>query len=455
MSLPQWRCLPRWCTPTMQRPSSTHALTMFLHDTRHVPSYYAASCDIPPQRAPLRDGLDVDVAIVGGGFTGLYTAIRLARAGKKVAVVEASRVGWGASGRNGGQLILGFSCDMAPFEAALGLEGAQRVWRLLEHAATDIRATIRSENMACDLRDGHLWTSVLARRIPLLTGWQEEAARKWGHHALEFVSKGDLAQHIASTRYQAGLLDHTGGHLHPLKYVQGLLQLALRLGVQVFEDSRALRVEEHPQGVRIGTPLGELRAHRAVLACNAYLDRLDPRGATHVLPVGTYMIATEPLGEARARALLPTGLAVTDNQFILDYFRLSSDHRLLFGGKCSYTGREPANLREKMLQDMVRVFPQLAGVGIDFCWGGHIDITPARTPDFGRKGNIYWAQGFSGHGIVPTCVAGRVLAEALLGDDTHLRLFERLHNPAFPGGERLAGMFQVLGMSYYRLRDYF
>jgi glycine/D-amino acid oxidase-like deaminating enzyme len=161
------------------------------------------------------------------------------------------------------------------------------------------------------------------------------------------------------------------------------------------------------------------------------------------------------MGEDRARALLPTQLAVTDNQFILDYFRLSSDHRLLFGGKCTYTGREPANLREKMRQDMVRVFPQLADVAIDFCWGGHIDITPARTPDFGRQDNIYWAQGFSGHGIVPTCVAGRVLSEALLGDDTHLRLFERLHNPAFPGGERLAALFQVLGMSYYRLRDYF
>ena len=296
---------------------------------------------------------------------------------------------------------------------------------------------------------------MLARRIHLLTDWQEEAAHKWGHHALEFIPKAELPQHVATERYQAGLLDRKGGHLHPLKYVQGLLQLALKLGVHIFENTPALRIEEHPDGVRIATPKGALHANKVVLACNAYVDQLDPRGATHVLPVGTYMIATEPLGEARARALLPTQLAVTDNQFILDYFRLSSDHRLLFGGKCTYTGREPPNLREKMRQDMVRVFPQLADVAIDFCWGGHIDITPARTPDFGRQGNLYWAQGFSGHGIVPTCVAGRVLSEALLGDDTHLRLFERLHNPAFPGGERLAALFQVLGMSYYRLRDYF
>lgn len=428
---------------------------MFLHDSRHVPSYYAASCGVAPPRPALQERLDVDVAIVGAGFTGLYTALRLARAGKKVAIVEASRVGWGASGRNGGQLILGFSCDMPPFEAALGLEGAQQVWQLVEQAAGEIRETIHTEGIDCDLRDGHLWTSVLERRIHLLTDWQEEAARKWGHRDLDFIAKADLPQHVASERYQAGLLDRKGGHLHPLKYVQGLLQLALKLGVQIFEDTRALRIEEHPDGVRIATPQGALHADKAVLACNAYVDRLDPRGAAHVLPVGTYMIATEPLGKDRARALMPTQLAVTDNQFILDYFRLSCDHRLLFGGKCTYTGREPANLREKMRQDMVRVFPQLADVSIDFCWGGHIDITPARTPDFGRKGNIYWAQGFSGHGIVPTCVAGRVLSEALLGDDTHLRLFERLHNAAFPGGERLAALFQVLGMSYYRLRDYF
>lgn len=428
---------------------------MFLHATDHVPSYYAASVPPAAPLPPLQQRLDVDVAIVGAGFTGLYTAIRLARAGQKVAIVEASRVGWGASGRNGGQLILGFSCDMPPFEAALGHAGAQQVWRLVAQAAEEIRSTIRSEAIDCDLRDGHLWTSVLARRVRLLTDWQEEAARKWGHHDLTFVPREQLGAHVASQRYQAGLLDARGGHLHPLKYVRGLLALALRLGVQVFEGTRALQVHEQVDGVRVTTPHGALRAARAVLACNAYVDRLDPRGGTHVLPVGTYMIATEPLDPARAQALLPSGVAVTDNQFILDYFRLSADHRLLFGGKCTYTGREPAQLREKMRQDLVRVFPQLADVAITHCWGGHIDITPARTPDFGRRGAVYWAQGFSGHGIVPTCVAGRVLAEALLGDDTHLRLFEQLHNPAFPGGERLAALFQVLGMSYYRLRDYF
>ena len=196
-------------------------------------------------------------------------------------------------------------------------------------------------------------------------------------------------------------------------------------------------------------------AQQLVLACGAYVDQLDRRLQSHILPVGTYVIATEPLGAERARALLPAGCAVSDNQFILDYFRLSADHRLLFGGKCTYTGREPANLAQSMRADMVRVFPQLANVRVEYAWGGHIDITRARTPDFGQCGRVYWAQGFSGHGVVPTCVAARVLSEAILGDDSHLRLFMQLQNPAFPGGETLSGLLQVLGMSYYRLRDYF
>ena len=250
------------------------------------------------------------------------------------------------------------------------------------------------------------------------------------------------------------MLDAGGGHLHPLKYALGLAQAAEQAGVRIFETTRAQRYVAQPDGVEVQTASGRVRAQQAVLACGAFIDRLDRRLQSHILPVGTYVIATEPLREQRAHSLLPTGCAVSDNQFVLDYFRLSGDHRLLFGGKCTYTGRTPANLTQGMRKDMLQVFPQLADVKIDFTWGGHIDITMTRTPDFGHIDNVFWAQGFSGHGIVPTCVAGRVLAEAILGDDTHLRLFAGLKNRPFPGGEALAGLFQVLGMSYYRLRDY-
>ena len=429
---------------------------MFESSPNYVESYYAASCrDEQILRASLQEALQVDVAIIGAGFTGLYTALHLAQAGKSVVIIDASRVGWGASGRNGGQIIPGYSCDMPPFEAALGLEGAKQVWQLVQEAASEIRQHIANHNISCDLRDGHLWTAVQQRRVSILTDWQNEASNKWGYDQLQFIPKNELPQHIQSSRYQAGLLDPQGGHLHPLKYVLGLARAAEKMGVKIFENTKAIHYQACTDGVKVQTARGQIRASKLVLACNAYIHNLDRRVARKILPVGTYMIATEPLEESLAHQLLPTGHAVSDNQFVLDYFRLSQDQRLLFGGKCSYTGRTPNNLTENLRQDMLKVFPQLSKAKIDFTWGGHIDITMPRTPDFGRIDNVYWAQGFSGHGIVPTCVAGRVLAEAIKGDETHLKLFTALKNPAFPGGETLGALFQAVGMSYYRLRDYF
>ena len=429
---------------------------MFIRSSQHVDSYYAASTPaLQVPRAPLQEALEVDVVVVGAGFTGLYTALNLAARGFSVAILEASRVAWAASGRNGGQVILGFSCDMPPFEAALGLDGARQIWQLTQDAAAEIRQRIADHAIDCEFATGHLWTSVQQRRVHVLSDWQEEAQRKWGYSGLRMVDKAELPQHVGSARYQAGLLDRNGGHLHPLKYALGLARAAEALGVRIFENSQALHYREAPDRVEVATEGGQVRAKRMVLACNSYIDRLAPHLQRRMLPVGTYMIATAPLAPELAQQILPSNLAVSDNQFILDYFRLSADRRLLFGGKCTYTGRTPAHLRESMRADMLRVCPKLADVPIDYAWGGHIDITMARTPDFGQAGNVYWAQGFSGHGLVPTCVAGRVLAEAIAGDDTHLRLFSALHHRPFPGGEVVAGMLQVLGMSYYRLRDYF
>lgn len=429
---------------------------MFESSPDHIASYYAASSRERQIRRPhLQENLDVDVVIIGAGYTGLYTALNLAQAGKSVAIIDASRVGWGASGRNGGQIIPGFSCDMPPFEAALGPDGARQVWQLVQDAAGEIRQRIARQQIACDLTEGHLWAAVQQRRVKILTDWQHEAASKWGYEQLQFIPKHELPAHINSERYQAALLDKQGGHLHPLKYVLGLARSAEAMGVRIFENSKALAYQSDIDGVTVRTTQGTIRASKLVLACNAYIDKLDRRLQSRILPVGTYMIATEPLGDTMARQLLPTGHAVSDNQFVLDYFRLSQDHRLLFGGKCSYTGRTPIHLTEALRHDMLKVFPQLAKAKIDFTWGGHIDITMPRTPDFGRIDNVYWAQGFSGHGIVPTCIAGRVLAEAIGGDETHLKLFSALRNPAFPGGEVLGALFQVVGMSYYRVRDYF
>jgi len=434
---------------------------VFLRSDHYLDSYYVDSTrDCQIERPQLDVTIDADVVIVGAGYTGLYTALNLAEAGKSVVIIESSRVGWGASGRNGGQIILGFSCDMPPFEKALGLDGARQIWKLTRNAAAEIRRRINQHAIDCDLRDGHLWAAVLPRRIGLLHEWQQEAAHKFGYDQIDFIDRAGLTAHVDSQRYQAALLDREGGHLHPLKYALGLARAAETAGIRIFERSPASSLTQTPNGVVLTTAQGKVCARKAVLACNAYIDRLSPERKKRMLPVGTYMIATEPLGEARAQALMPSRHALSDNQFVLDYFRLSADHRLLFGGKCTYTGRTPTDLAASMRADMIKVFPQLAGVRIEHAWGGHIDITLPRTPDFGCEGDIYWAQGFSGHGVVPTCVAGRVIAEAITGDATHLDLFKPMANPpamlpGVPGGEMLGGLMQAIGMSYYRLRDYF
>lgn len=428
---------------------------MFESSAHYPPTWYAATSQAEQiERPPLRQDLDVDVLVVGAGYTGLYTAHNLADAGVNVAVIEASRVGWAASGRNGGQLILGFSCDMPPIEAALGLETAQEIWQLLRGAVADIRHKIAQHHIDCELATGHLWTSVLWQRIRLLSEWQEHAARHYDYQALEFVPRKDLPQHVGSERYVAGLIDHEGGHFHPLKYILGLARAAEEKGVAIFEQTRALSYTSKGDGCVVQTAQGKIRCRKLVLATNAYVDQLDPALERKIMPVGTYMIATEPLPEAVASQLLPSNMAVSDNQFILDYFRLSADRSLLFGGKCTYSGNTPANLTASMRADLLRVFPQLAPYRITHTWGGHIDITVPRTPDFGCRDNAYWAQGFSGHGVVPTCAAGRVLANAILGDTHLLQQFMRLSNPDFPGGKLLRVPLQAAGMFYYRLRDY-
>ncbi len=321
---------------------------MFQQSTRHVASYYAHTCaDRLVDRAALEGEQDTEVLIIGAGFSGLHTALRLALAGKRVTLLEASRVAWAASGRNGGQAILGWSCDMPPLEAALGYERARRLWDGMRWAARELRDLPGRHEFDCDYRAGHLWTSVMPRRVGLLTEWQHEASHKWGHDKLQFIERSELPRWVASERYQAGLFDPEGGHLNPLKLALGLADAIERAGGRIHELSKALSYGEEGDGFVVTTERGRIRADVLVLACNAYLDRLDPQLASCVLPVGTYQVATAPLSKEQATALLPSNVCVTDNQFVLDYFRRTPDNRLLFGGGCTLPGRHAQGHRRR------------------------------------------------------------------------------------------------------------
>jgi len=425
---------------------------MFKRDQQHIGSYYASTCNVASRPAQA-DDLDTEVLIIGAGFSGLHTALRLALAGKRVTMIESSRVGWAASGRNGGMAILGWSCDMDPLEAALGLQDAGHLWDLMRWAAAEVKALPARHDFDCDYYEGHLWTAVLPRRVKLLHEWQEHAARKWGYDRLRFVERSELPDWVDSNRYQAGLLDPEGAHLNPLKLALGLARAIEKAGGQIFEQTRALSYEQVGDRVHVTTEHGRIRCDALVLACNAYIDRLDPALSRRVLPVGTFVATTEPLDPARARALLPGNACVTDNQFVLDFFRLTPDHRLLFGGGCTYLGGIPSDVGAAIRPRLERVFPSLKGVQLEYGWGGHIDISMSRAPDIGCRGNVYWMLGYSGHGVLPTCAAARAVADAIGGQRHSLEIFMRLQHRQFPGGKWLAPTLEAAGKFWYRMRD--
>ncbi|WP_433886786.1 NAD(P)/FAD-dependent oxidoreductase [Pseudomonas vranovensis] len=427
---------------------------MFKQSAQHVASYYAQTFPAAiPLRPTLQERLDTEVLIIGAGFSGLHTALRLALAGKRVTLVEASRVAWAASGRNGGQALLGWSCDMAPLEKALGQERARRLWDSMRWAASELRELPERHGFAVDYQRGSLWAAVLPRRVAMLHEARHEAETKWGYDQLRVIERDELPEWIGSPRYQAALYDAEGAHLNPLKLAQGLASALEAAGGRIFEQSRVLSYRDTPAGFVARTEKGEIRSEVLVLACNAYIDQLDRPLSQRLLPVGSYQVATAPLDPALARSLLPRNSCVIDNQFVPDYFRLTPDQRLLFGGGCTYLGGIPKDVAAATRPVLERAFPQLQGVQIDYAWGGHIDCSLRRTPDIGRQGQRYWLQGFSGHGVLPTLAAGRAVSDAILGNHDLLALYQAIDNGRFPGGDLLAAPLEAAGKAWYRLRD--
>ncbi|AIP67625.1 oxidoreductase [Burkholderia pseudomallei] len=420
----------------------------------HAASYYAATVNDTTRHPPLEGTIDADVCVIGAGLTGISAALNLAERGHSVAVLEASKVGWAASGRNGGQLIGGFACGIDAFEPYLNADEIRLVWDMGLETLAIAKERIAKHAIDCAFVPGYLSAANKPRDVDALRRSRDEAARRFGYTRLRYVERDALAQYVQSSRYLGGLFDPDSGHLHPLNYTLGLARAAVASGARIHEDSAVTRIASEAGGHVVSTARGAVRARFVVLACNAFLGALAPALSRKIMPVGTYVIATEPLGEARARALMPAQAAICDSRFALDYFRPTPDARLLWGGKVSYSTLEPRNLADAMRRDMLKTFPQLADVTIEHAWGGFVDITMNRAPHFGRlTPTVYFAQGFSGHGVNTTGLAGKLIAEAIDGQAARFDVFGKIRHRDFPGGAALRMPALVLAMAWYRLRD--
>jgi gamma-glutamylputrescine oxidase len=417
-----------------------------------APSYYAATA---PQaaRAALREDIQVDVAVLGGGIAGCSAALHLAQRGYRVALLEARFVGYGASGRSGGQTIFGLAVGQQRLSADVGRDDARSLFDMSVEALDLTQSLIRDHAIDCDYRANHVHVAVKPRQVLELQEWARELNEEYHYPSARFLDRGELREHVDSDRYLAGLIDPRSGHMHPLKYTQGVARAAEAAGAVIYEHSEILRYEDGAR-VRVHTAHGSVSCAHLILCGNAYIGAVAPALARRILGVGTYIIASEPLGEERANRLLPGNAAVADINWILDYFRRSEDHRLLFGGRVSYSSVQPLHLAESMRRRMVRVFPSLADVKVAYAWGGYLDITMSRAPNFGRLApNVFYLQGFSGHGVTLTGLAGKLVAEAVAGTAERFDVFARIPHRDFPGGRLFRRPSLVLAMLYYRIRD--
>jgi gamma-glutamylputrescine oxidase len=420
---------------------------------RHAsrPTWYEASAQKAPDRPALAGDVTCDVAVLGGGFTGLMAALSLAERGYDVVVAEAQRIGAGASGRNGGQIVTGYNPSMAALAEIAGTADAKALWGMAEEAKRLIADTVARHGIGCGLAWGYLFVAPNRRGQADLDAMAEQWSCDHGYAALRAVAPPELRQIVGSTRYLAGLYDAEGGHLQPLDYVRGIADAAAAAGVRIFERTPIRRVDM--EAVALVAEGGTIRAKFLVLAAGAATGRLLPAARRKVVPIETYIIATETLPRARLRAVLRDDIAVCDTNFALNYYRRTQDGRLLFGARASYAGFEPPGLRRKVRTAMLHVFPQLADVRVDYFWGGQVDITVNRLPQFGRTGpNTFFAHGFSGQGVALTGLAGKLIAEAIAGQAERFDVFARLPHPDFPP-EPLRTPAVLLAAMWYRLRD--
>lgn len=428
-----------------------------VHDDRLPQSYYAAtSNDTSPFRR-LEGSERAEVCIVGGGFTGVAAALELAERGISVILLEQNQIGWGASGRNGGQVLGGYGPEMSEFDKyakVYGANNASEAWNLGVECVDIIKDRVAKYQIDCDLTWGYLDAAMKQSELEDLKQSKQILEAQGYKSEQRFVTGAETKSVIGSDRFVGGLVNMGWGHCHPLNLVRGEARVAEKLGAKICEDARVDKITYKDDGVEVDTGHGKVKAEKLILAGNAYLGQLVPKLAARVLPAGSYVIATEPLGESLAKKIMPENYAVCDQRWALDYFRMSPDHRMLFGGLATYTGLHPRDIEGRVRPNMLKVFPELKDVKIDYVWGGYIGIGLNRIPQVGQLNErAYFAQAYSGHGVAATHMSARLIVEAMCGDLSRYDIIAGVKHPAFPGGRMLRRPALAAGMAYYRMLD--
>ncbi|MCC9623078.1 FAD-binding oxidoreductase [Thalassospira sp. MA62] len=418
-------------------------------------SYYAATANALDPFAALEGEQSCDVVVIGGGFTGLSSALHLAERGYDVILLEAHRVGWGASGRNGGQVGSGQRREQDELEKMVGAADAKMLWGIAEQSKDIVKSLIKKHDIKCDWKPGILHADHRARFVPETHEYVEKLQTEYGYNDIRAVGRDEIRNMVGTEFYHGGSLDMGAGHLHPLNFALGLGDAARAAGARIFERSVVTSYENQGDKVVVKTKNGAVvRANKLILGCNGYLDALEDRVARRVMPINNFVIATEPLGDDLARELIRDDVAVADSKFVINYYRLSADKRMLFGGGETYGYTFPKDIKSFVSPYMLEVYPTLKDVKIDYGWGGTLAITMNRMPFFGRiEDNIYTATGYSGHGVAMATLAGEIMADTIAGTMERFDVMSRVKIPVFPGGKALRFPMLVAAMLWFSLRD--
>ncbi len=420
----------------------------------HVKSYYAATANQDLKYEQLNSNLRTQVCVIGGGFTGLNTAINLAKKGYDVVLIESEKIGWGASGRNGGQLISGFSFS-DHFEKKGTQNDVQNIWQLGAKSADLVRERVSEFSIECDLKEGFIDVATNRKHMDELIDRSEEWKQSGYHHNLELVDENQVKKYVNSDSYVGGLIDSGSGHIHPLNLCLGEAKAASELGVMIYEDTHAVKISGGSPS-KVATENGIIESDYIVIATNAYIGDLNKKLRRMVMPAASCIIATEPLNSELAEKVIPSDMAVCDQNTILDYYRLSADKRMLFGGRFNYSGKIPSDdkIKIEIKKRMVSVFPELSEARVDYAWSGNVAVSLKKIPQLGRiDNNILYSQGYSGHGVAPTHMAAKVIADAIDGDDEVLNTLSSVNHIQLPGGKWFSSPATAIGMMYYQLKD--